>query len=365
MTDEHKMNHDLENLENLSPEELQEHIQEEKKNARRSLRFAFTALIAIIAVCIAWFVSNNQVTMTGTQISAESDEPFEIASVGSRQSSEKNYLLDENGKNILSSGMEKTYSKYVDTETGSEIDRRQTYYAGGSGVAWYMNGQGNLIPGSGGKLEFYLIAKKAGLSSVTVNLNLEGYALEANDTDNKKVKKLNDSRIQELLNGHILFFRHLDDTYGYYGWLGATPAITVKASDTGLDKTTFEKDIPYKVTIYWKWPQYFRNYVYTQRTRYGDLFTDEMIKEYPDEYEEFIKFVNDQKSIETGRLFYSQKADGAQNTDTTQISGDINAQMSDETLNLCNNYYNQADEYIGKNAQYAYIQIKVGTNTVK
>ena len=33
--------------------------------------------------------------------------------------------------------------------------------------------------------------------------------------------------------------------------------------------------------------------------------------------------------------------------------------MNDDTLNTCSNYYNQADEYIGKNARYVYVQIQV------
>ena len=85
MADGNKTDQIPDELENLSPEELQERIQEEKKNAKRSLRFASTALLAIVAVCIAWFVANNRVTMTGTQISAENTVPFELASIGSRQ----------------------------------------------------------------------------------------------------------------------------------------------------------------------------------------------------------------------------------------------------------------------------------------
>lgn len=352
MADENKTDQNPEELENLTPEELQERIQNEKKNAKRSLRFAFTALIAIIAVCIAWFAANNQVSMTGTQISAENDEQFEIASVGVRQNAEKEYLKDENG-NILSAGTGKTYDEYIDVDTKQKISQSQTYYTGGSGVAWYMNGEENLVPGFGGKLEFYLIAKRKNLRSVTVKLNLEGYALDASQ---QKAKKLNNAKIQNLLQGHILFFQHFDDTYGYYDWLGEEPTITVKAPERGSDQT-FVPNIPYKVTLYWKWPQYFRNYIYTQRSMYGDLFTDEMVKNHTSEYNNFIEFVNNQKSIENSKLFYVKE----DNDNVQDITGEINNQMSDKILDICNSYYNQADEYIGKNTQYVYIQIKVDT----
>lgn len=42
-----------------------------------------------------------------------------------------------------------------------------------------------------------------------------------------------------------------------------------------------------------------------------------------------------------------------------ELPADINNQMNDDTLNTCSNYYNQADEYIGKNARYVYVQIQV------
>ena len=350
MADENKIDHTSENLEDLPPEELQKRIKEDTKNARRSLRFAATALIAIIAVCISWFVANDKVTMTGTQISAESNEPFEIASVGERQKAEENYLKDENGNTLLSSGTQKTYDSYIDIDTKGTIEKSLTYYTGGSGVAWYMNGEENLVPGFGGKLEFYLIAKRKGLHSVTVNLNLEGYTL---DDSGKKVERLENNKIQNLLKGHILFFRHFDDTYGYYDWLGEEPTITVDAPKRE-EGQTFVPNIPYKVTLYWKWPQYFRNYIYTQRSMYGDLFTDEMVNKYSEEYTKFIDFVNSQKTIGSSKLFYV-KEDNEKNI-TEEI---INNQMSDEILNTCNSYYNQADEYIGKNTQYVYVKIEI------
>lgn len=366
MADENKIDNDPKDLENLSPEELQERIKEEKKNARRSLRFAFTALIAIIAVCIAWFAANNQVTMTGTQISAENDQPFEIASVGERQDAEQKFLLDAEGKNILSDGKKENRTQYIDIETGeSTDDESHDYYIGGSGVAWRMEGQKNLVPGAGGKLEFYLIPKKTGLTSITVQLNLEGYALNKG-SGKERAEKIDNEKIQNLINGHILLFRHHNDEYGYYDWLGENPTLTITAPkrEAGED---FVPNIPYKVTLYWKWPQYFRNYIYTQTTTYGDLFTDKMVMDqnYKKQYEDFINFVNDQRDINKSKLFYKQDTTTSSGTSSpsdgsaTTITEEINNQMSETVLNTCSSYYNQADEYIGKNTQYIYMQIQV------
>ena len=305
------------------PEELQERIQEEKKNAKRSLRFAFTALLAIVAVCIAWFVANNRVTMTGTQISAENTVPFELASIGSRQKVEIDKLKENNKNN-------------------------PEFHVGTSGLAWYLNGQESLVPGAGGKLEFYLIPKKSGLTSAAVKLNLKGYT----EDNSGKAIELDNDKIQRLLNGHILFFRHLDNEKGYYGWIGDEEELKLNAPGSETDNSaTFTKDMPYKVTLYWKWPQYFRNYIYTDRSTQGDLFTNVVEQS---EYSNLNDFINKQKNVNSSKLFYDVAA-----TDDTKITADINNQMNDDTLNTCSNYYNQADEYIGKNARYVYVQIQV------
>ena len=178
MADKNRIDHDPENLENLSPEELQKRIEEDKKNAKRSLRFAFTALIAIIAVCIAWFVSNNQVTMTGTQIESKNNLAFELASVGDRQNAEKDKLKNDN-KNILSEGKKETFSKYNykastdrDSSTWSVKNNSQIYYTGSSQLAWHLPEQENFYPGASGKLEFYLIPRQENLTRATITLEL-------------------------------------------------------------------------------------------------------------------------------------------------------------------------------------------------
>ena len=363
MADENKIERDSEELENLPPEELQKRIQEEKKNARRSLRLAFTALIAIIAVCIAWFAANNQVTMNSTQITAETTEPFEIASVGSRLDDEEKYFKDENNKSILSGGTEKnTYKEYIDIETGVSTESVQKYYVGGSGIAWHMNNSNqSLVPGAGGKLEFYIIPKQTNLNSVTITLNMEGYTLDETTT-NPRAEKLDNPKIQSLINGHILLFRHLDDKYGYYGWLGESHTLKIDAPERP-EGNTFVPNIPYKVTLYWKWPQYFRNYIYTQRSTYGDLFTDDMINDetYGKDYKLIINFINEQKEVtsDTSKLFYAAKENETKTEAQVSIKETIDKDMSDTTLDACSTYYNQADEYIGKNTQYVYIQIKI------
>lgn len=362
MADEHMTNQNSDALENLPPGELQDHIIEQKKKIRRSFWLALSALIAIIVVCIAWFAANTQVSVSGTNVEAANDIPFELASVGVRQNGELDYLKDENNQNILSSGNQSngkpyTYGKYVDinleTNTGTEVQQTQDYHVGYNSLAWYLSGQESLAPGASGRLEFYIIPKKSNLSQVTITVNLEGY--KSDSVSSRAVKITDAPDLQQLLTGHILFFKSLDDTYGYHGWLGGDNTFAVKAPTSEQGKTgTFEENVPYKITIYWVWPQYFRNYVYTYRSTQNDLFTDAINQDDGSEYASFIGFWNKNKN----KLFYTsekQNTGGFENTFKLEISN----KMSGTTLDSFSTYYNQADEYIGKTAQYVYVQIDV------
>lgn len=110
MTD--RGNRRQEDLEQLSPEELEEEIKRNKKKAARSLVFMAAAAIAIIALCIAWFVSNTRVSGTIGTISAKYSR-IEIGSKGSagvhddylqKVKQAISYLLPESKKRDTSQG---------------------------------------------------------------------------------------------------------------------------------------------------------------------------------------------------------------------------------------------------------------------
>lgn len=347
-----------------STDKILEEIEQDKKNIKKSSALAFAALIAIIALCIAWFVSNTRVTGTSVSVSADDNNPFMLASVGERTIAEKNYLKDENGNVCLIEGNSKEYRYYIDAKTGQKIDTEQTYYTGTSRLAWHMKGQGNFQPGKGGTLEFYVIPKKDNLTSLTVTLNMSGYAKPEKAT---KAERVENQTVQNLISGHILLFQNLDDTSGYTGWLGANDSeinkLTINAPiDAETNKAVFKKDIPYKVNIYWIWPRYFRNYIYTLRTTQEDLFTDKIEQGNGSEYQKLIQFINENKSVNsddngTGKFFYNLNGKTDQTNSFENIQ--INNQMSDAILDACNQFYNQADEYIGNNVKYIYVEMKV------
>lgn len=195
-------------------------------------------------------------------------------------------------------------------------------------------------------MEFYIIPKKDDVKSVTVSFDINGYVYT---TENKRVVKPADTTLQNLIQGHILFFQQLDDVYGYQKWLEADKPFVIKAPNNG----SFQKDVPYKVTIYWIWPQYFRNYVYTQKSTQGDLFTDAANQTSDSDYARINTFINNQRTVETSqnKLFYDESSE-------VQVTSPINKDMAQDTLDQCSKYYNKADEYIGTNAKYIYVGIK-------
>ncbi len=327
-------------LEELSPEELREQIEEDKKQVKRSTMLAVSALIAIIALCIAWFVANNLVKGVTSQISAKSDIAYKLASVGSNR---QDYIGGTN-KLELDYGTLKTYDSYYDTETKEEQTKSQEYHVGTASLAWYMNGQETMSPGARGKLEFYIIPQHDGGKSVDVKLELKAYK-EVTTTHKAEEVTVADGKksVQDLVKGHILLFQKLNDQDGYSGWCydvnKKENIIRVKAPDGG-----FEKNVPCKVTVYWVWPKYFRNYIYNSRYVDGDLFENSTNN---DDAQKVINFV---KSEEGQVLLFSTK----EGTKAEYAPG-IGTDMADEIYNKCNQYYNQADEWFGGKTDYIYV----------
>ena len=363
---ERKEAEEQQKLEAMTSEERQEQIREDQKKAARSVFLSMTALIAIVVLCIAWFVSNRSTRGTSAQVAADSKVRFQLASVGARQDTEQKYLKDESNNHILNAGTEKSHETYMDLDLSdgttavkaTEVTKTQDYHVGSANLAWYLNGQEGVSPGASGKLEFYLIPQQND-SSVTVTLDAKAYVNENEDKTGRAVESEN-TGLQNLISGHILFFRGLNDTKGYSGWIRPDNGAL---SFTVTPEGGFTAGTPYKITLYWVWPRYFRNYIYNYRSTNGDLFTD--ISTNNQDYQALLSFVqtqgtktavnNETLKSESNMLFYIENA-GTDQKVTDQI---IISTMKDEVLDSCTDAYDQADEYIGQNADYFYINVTV------
>ena len=360
--DERKQN----NPENLSVEELHVRIAEDKKKAVRSLFMALSALVVMVGFCIAWFVSNHRVNATGMNIEAANAQDFQLASKGKRQEAEQKYLKNKDSQNILNNGtayLINSDGKMIDASDGT--DNTETYYAGFTNLAWRLDDDVTLMPGASGSMTFYIIPRKENLTSANLTFTLKAYE---DDTKTGVVAVSKDNQLQNLVMGHILFFRNREADGSYAGWIAPDENGSYLMANseysftvTPENKTTFEKDKPYPVTLYWVWPNYIRNYIYTNQN--GSLFTN------PDssDYQDLLKFLNKEnfQNNETeqkySKIFYVKPDSGAASAkDSTSGNGNqINSNITDAVLNECNEAYNNADQYIGKNARYLYVDVTV------
>lgn len=360
--DERKQN----NPEKLSVEELHVRIAEDKKKAVRSLFMALSALVVMVGFCIAWFVSNHRVNATGMNIEAANAQDFQLASKGKRQEAEQKYLKNKDSQNILNNGtayLINSDGKMIDAS--DDTDNTETYYVGFTNLAWRLDDDVTLMPGASGSMTFYIIPRKENLTSANLTFTLKAYE---DDTKTGVAAVSKDNQLQNLVMGHILFFRNREADGSYAGWIAPDENGSYLMANseysftvTPENKTTFEKDKPYPVTLYWVWPNYIRNYIYTNQN--GSLFTN------PDssDYQDLLKFLNkenfqnNEAEQKYSKIFYVKPDSGAASAkDSTSGNGNqINSNITDAVLNECNEAYNNADQYIGKNARYLYVDVTV------
>lgn len=350
-------------------------------------------VIVLTAVCIAWFVSNTKVTASGMTISAADDTKILLASTGERQKSE--YSDSKSILNLIE-GTENNYSAYYDWNSKTKVPQKDlTLYAGTSGLAWYLNGQQMLAPGDGDTLEFYFIPQKENLSEISFKLTTIGKTKATSSSDSAALTDVTDPKAQAFLNSHLLFFLKKDETTGYRELLGkvksttstsyefdpANKTITVKATDFRNGTTKFSVNTPYKITIYWKWPKQFRNYVYSGDFYSGDLFTYSAHEQEPcSDQAALIAYLNSHKNAATlekdkdhvnenaqdfnKKNYYAttffKKEKTEENTDSgISIDNIVYNKVSQVDYNLCTDYYNQADEHIGRSIDYLYVRVDV------
>lgn len=286
------------------------------KNTRRLLIaeliktsvLVLSAFAAIVLGTIAWFSSNTKVASGGIEISHQYDT-IRLATKGERQTAEINLLK-------LTSGDDTVY----------RYDNEDYYYTDGGEIALRLSDPKVAVsPGMSGEISFYIIPSRDGPQTVTLHLGLAGYK-ETKAENGSTGSKINDPVLSSLISGHILLFE--DNTYSK--WLpgsvstgGSNYQITASKPDAKTGK-------PWQVKLYWVWPLRYEN----MKDDFNGLLN---------------AFIDKQTKLtqirETG-YYYSQiflsKSQNLEHADTEARS----------------DAYNQADEYIGRNANYLYVTIQ-------
>ena len=361
--------------EGLTPEEYRQQARDEISKVKNEWKVFLrtgiimsAALIVIIIACIAWFVSNNKVTISTTRVQSAGSE-FELAAAAKPNSE-------------TSAGV---YDKLLDVPKGTKSSiKNQNFLAtdgSNTSITWAITDDSNMNnntevgiePGASGKMTFYIISHKEGSLSVTLDLTLTGYTEEETAVTSSNLQEA-DKKAQQLLEGHVLLFAGYDsDARSYKGWISKdagpwsmpldSEGVVLSRDENG--KLTWsvqnaKKDTAYPVTLYWVWPEMLGSYLVKDQSSIGKrpvLF--------PDDWEENSKHLTElPKTLfttmcnsEGNRYFYWKESEDVTGTVTAnklkQMRTDFNPVMYG-TLAV---YYNQADEYLGSNVRFVKLKL--------
>lgn len=248
MTDERKDR--TEAMEQLPPEELAKEIEKNKRKVARNIVFIMAAIVAFIAICIAWFVSNNRVNGILGGISAKKSG-IEIGSKG--RGGVHDDLLKDIVKGINYESPESGKTGEHDTSKGGSINwllsdsSNMKNYDGGKtfkDTRKEFRKDYAMEPGTKGKLDFFIKSYEGGNLSLDFTLDIAPYTM--NGENEQAVEKT--SVAIPLLSGHILYFlgEEQSDEKIKYTW--------IKDGTFKIEIKDAEADTEYNYSIYWVWP---------------------------------------------------------------------------------------------------------------
>lgn len=315
------------------------------KSLTKTVILIVVTAFTLVFVAVAWFVQNSSVQSNSGDIEASNTVMYVLGCKGQRSETEEQHLLTRQdgdpliwGGPQLSLGTIGHYTSYVDAATGNIVNEEIDLYTQAGEFAWCLSETIRFYPGARGKLEMYVIPKVDGLTSVSLKFDLVPCTAETDSNKKTGAIPIEKEKLNNLIDGHILLFRSLDDVNGYSNWIETGQVVKVENSGTAL-----VKDTPYKVTVYWIWPKQYRNLIYDKFSTRGDLFSNTVNN--PD-YTKLMTYINSHKD----NIFFSTEENPVYPEETSD-------QMTQDVFDKGVLYYNQADEYIGKNAKYIYIRV--------
>lgn len=378
MTDERKDR--TEDMEQLPPEELAKEIEKNKRKVARNIVFIMAAIVAFVAICIAWFVSNNRVNGTLGSISADM-RSVELRTYG------KAGIHDDLLKKITKSESENFWYELGDAVSGffetssdkyainwllsdtSNVGNYSEETLGGDWETYWANPpegverQDKAIePGSSGRLTFYVVPKYDGKVELNLNLSLIPYKKEGDQF--KEITEGNDKTAKNFIDGHILFFLEQGTDQREIQW--------IKDGTFKIEIENAEKNKKYGYTLYWCWPQSFGEAVLQSNDSYLNLNGRKSL------FSEFTNGEEMRKTIlQTGDWSMVKKPERYFYSNLTKAPLDSNQKELDEITNMYNlsskefstaaknafvdlsSYYNQADQYIGSHVDCVRVRLTV------
>lgn len=346
------------------------------------------ALFAIIIACIAWFVSNREVSGTGMSVQS-ADGSFLLVTLGGET---KDNVLMNVHQAIAGSNSELTYETPAIIGAGSEkgtvtgnsspqINWALESTANGSNFGNAGSNEG-LAPGSSGSLIFYVVPQDNTELNLTFQLTLEGYC-ETMDTDEDTINVTSSSQIEpvdeginKLISGHILFFRKKENGL-YSEWINGRTfswsiPISAESGET-VETKTIDGKIAYKVTLYWVWPGVFGQNLFPPGNsgRYSTEFDNTVREQLKWDMMGLTsaEWADEEKPGIPSDKYFAVPEGGSSATESEGFP-DMNTVITKNTLDsfcsgtynplIYNNacvFYNAADQKIGNNADYLFLRL--------
>ena len=347
-------------IEELSLEELRKKIQKDKKKVAQNTVFIMAAAFVLIALCIAWFVSNNRVSGTSGTVSAKYSG-IEIGSEG------KAGVHDDLLKTIKD-GITSYFPKEKEAHDTSQVGSINWMLSEDSNMNNYKDGKSfketgagyrkeyAMEPGTKGQLDFFIKTYEAGNLSLNFSLEISPFHIE---TDDNPVTVENSTVEAGLLSGHILYFlgeKQSDENTIKYTW--------IKDRKFQIKIQNAEKNTKYNYSIYWVWPLNLSTILLNN----GDEFLNGSNVEFDDKDStgELRNQIISDMTTNPGKYFFSSLTEKPLDTtdDEIKVIEDIhknsgaNGTYNKQLFVDLSSYYNQADMKIGGNISFITATLK-------
>lgn len=277
----------------------QDALRAAQKQIIRSLLLALAALGVIVIACYAWFVRNTTVSGALGSISAGSST-FELASVGTAGAFD-GIISDES--NVTGESWE--YNGDAGTITSGTKESILWKIGQSSSHLGNDSNSTGIEPGSSGTLQFYVVPKRPGDLELTFTIEMIPLAVAS---ENNEFTPINNDDATNFLKGHLLL--HYQVKNGQETLLDPTNA----SFDLTLNDLPSDSE-PVLINLKWHWPFLLE-----------DAVSDSAVKQ-----------------IIAQKPAYFFHDGNAPLTEAVTLPG-----TNDPEFRRYSNYYNNADQYIGK-----------------
>lgn len=305
------------------------------------------ALAVFFSITFGWLGRLRDVDSNAGMMIEDSDGAFDLFSEGSDAGFYDTILAN---LQVATEGTAATVANKSGTSTAGKtaVYWNMTYDSNMNNSKKDENNQNTtrsdcrIMPGSSGKLTFYIVSNVDGQLNITLNLNLEGLK-ESGTASNRTYTPVPDA-VNALLSGHICFFKTC--TNGVYSDYITNSTYTFSRNNVS-DGDSFE------CSLYWYWPEVIDD-ILIGNAKFDSTSQSAIIA----------KMVADVTAVcaATSESPYDSLFFRFTNTEILEEavtqSNLTNFSSSIDEYGIINSFYNQADQRIGMNTDYVLLKLE-------